>query len=245
MTRRFLAAAALFGALLLQPTSGRASATEGGPHASSASTSRWWTLDCGQGRPSEAMPPPACVFTVRLRGVLDESRLRLIQQALEWRNRVARALRRDVAFRVDVDSPGGRVFAAMEIGRRLRSAGASISVGEGAACVSSCVFLLMGAVERRVSDGAWVGIHRPSLRESGRASGDNGGQDAVVDAMAEGIRLYAEQMNVPRGIVDEMMSIPSDRVKRLTRQELAEYGIFPADPGPRALPEAQAPSETR
>jgi ATP-dependent protease ClpP protease subunit len=233
--RRFLGAAALAGALLLQPSNGRGSALETGPHASTASTSRWWTLACGREHRAEALPPPGCVFTVRIRGTLDGSRLHLIQQALRRRDRVGRALHRDVAFQVDVDSQGGGVFAAMEIGRLLRSERASISVGEGASCISSCVFLLMGAVEGSVSDGARLGIHRPSLGASARAGQREGGREAIVDAMAEGVVLYAEQMNVPRRIVDEMMSIPSDRVKLLKASDLAEYGIFPIDLGARGL----------
>ena len=216
--RRSLAAAVLMAALL-QPASSRSSGA--GSHASAASTSRWWTLDCGQGSPSDAAPPATCTFTLRIRGAIDASRSNLVRRAIERRDQAARALHRDVSFRVDVDTQGGEVFAAMEIGRLLRSEQASISVREGASCISACVFLLMGAVERSVSDGARVGIHRLSLRATPAASRD----DALVDAMAEGVLLYAEQMNVPRAIVDEMMSIPADRVELLTPQQLARYGI--------------------
>ena len=221
---RFLPEVALIAALLLQPAQGRAAALESGPHASAASTSRWWALDCGQGRRAGSMSPPGCVFTVKVRGRLDASRLHLVEQAIARRDRVARALRRDVALRVDVDSPGGEVFEAMEIGRRLRNERASISVGEGAACISACVFLLMGAVARDVSDGARVGIHRPSL---GGSDGSRPRERATVDAMAEGIALYADQMDVPRRIVDRMMAIPSDRVELLRSSDLAAYGIQP------------------
>ena len=207
--RRFLAATLT--AVLLQAICGAAT----GSHASIASTSRWWTLDCGQ----------ACVFTVRIRGALDASRLQLVRRALERRNRVAQTLGRDVAFRIDVDSSGGSVFAAMEIGRMLRRERASIYVGANASCISACVFVLMGAVERDVSDDARLGIHRPSLGAPDRAPQGEG----LVDAMAAGVVLYAEEMHVPRAIVDEMMSIQSDRVKLLRSSDLAAYGIFPVD----------------
>src|SRR5262245_8436773 len=126
------------------------------PRTSAARTSRWWTLTC----PDE---PAACVFTVRLRGIIDTSRLQLFQEALRRRDTAQRALGRIVALRVDVDSPGGQVFAALEIGRLLRREGAPIRMGKGAVCVSACVFVLMGATEREAAADARIGLHRPSL----------------------------------------------------------------------------------
>ena len=206
--QRFLAATLT--AVLLQILFSHAAT---GSHASITSTSRWWTLDCRE----------ECAFTVRIRGALDASRLELVRHALERRDRVARSLGREVAFRADVDSQGGSVFAAMEIGRLLRRERASIRIGESASCISACVFLLMGAVEREVGDGARVGIHRPSLGPPDR----DPRREDVVDAMAGSLVLYAEEMHVPRAIVDEMMAIPSDCVELLRSSDLAAYGILP------------------
>jgi len=185
-------------------------------HASTASTSRWWKLECGD----------ACTFTVKLHGAIDDSRLHLLRRALARRDEVQRALQRDVELRVDVDSRGGAVFAGMEIGRILREAHASITVRNGASCISACVFLLMGATQRSVGDEARVAIHRPSLGRSGA--------DATVAAMAESLALYAQQMQLPRGIVDAMMAVPADRLRFLTRSDLVAYGILPVDPVARA-----------
>jgi len=206
---RFLAATLT--AALLQAIGSHAAT---GSPASIATPSRWWTLDCRE----------ACVFTVRIRGALDASRLQLVRRALERRDRVARSLGREVALRADVDSQGGSVFAALEIGRLFRRERASLLVAENASCISACVFLLLGAVEREVGDGARVGIHRPSLGPPDRPQ-----PAGVVDAMAGSLVLYAEQMHVPRAIVDEMMAIPSDRVELLRPSDLAAYGILPVD----------------
>jgi hypothetical protein len=70
----------------------------------------------------------------------------LVQQALARRDAVRRARHREVGVHVDVDSRGGGIFAALEIGRILRAERASISVGNGSSCNSACVFLLMGAI---------------------------------------------------------------------------------------------------
>ena len=229
--RRFLAASTVGAALLCSAAySALALASESKPHASTASTSRWWKLDCDEARHTREAERTACVFTVKIRGVIDSSRLQLIRHAQGRRDVARRALRRDVELRIDIDSPGGEVFAAMEIGRILREERASITVRSGASCISACVLLLMGAVERSISDEARVGIHRPSLGASRRGGPKQPGEDTIVDAMAAQLALYAQQMNVPRKIVDEMMSIPADRLRLLKPSEMAAYGILAIDP---------------
>ena len=229
--RHLLAASTACAALLCSASySALALASESKPRASAVSTSRWWKLDCGEAHRSAAEDRTSCAFTVKLRGAIDGSRLQLIRHALVRRDAARRALHRDVDLRIDVDSQGGEVFAALEIGRILREERASISVRNGASCISSCVFLLMGAVERNVSEGARLGIHRPSLGASWRGGQKEAGEDATVDAMAAQLALYAEQMNVPRKIVDEMMSIPADQLRLLRPSELAGYGIPRVDP---------------
>jgi hypothetical protein len=41
-------------------------------------------------------------------------------------------------------------------------------------------------------------------------------EDAIVAAMSEQLVLYAQQMNLPRTIINAMMVIPLDRVKLLS-----------------------------
>jgi ATP-dependent protease ClpP protease subunit len=226
---RARSAAALCGGLLLAVSCGvSAIASDSPPRASAASTSRWWKLDCGEARPPSERSPSACVFTVKLRGAIDRSRLQLLRHAVVRRDAARRALRRDIELRIDADTPGGEVFAAMEIGRMLREQRASITVRDGASCISSCVLLLMGAVERRIGDGGRVGIHRPSLGASARGGPKQGGEDAIVDAMTAQLVLYAQTMGVPRAIVDAMMAIPPDRLRLLSVAELTAYGISAA-----------------
>src|SRR5262249_28158489 len=115
--RRALYTVVLCGVVLSQSSAMLAHASGSSAHASTASTSRWWKVECGEaGRQREA-GTTACIFTVKLRGVIDGSRLYLVRQALQRRDTVRRALHRDVDFHVDVDSQGGEIFAALEVGR--------------------------------------------------------------------------------------------------------------------------------
>jgi len=240
--RRALYAVALWGAVLSQPSAVLAQAAGSRAHASTASTSRWWNLECGEAGQQREAETTACAFTVKLRGVIDGSRLYLVRQALQRRDTVRRALHREVDFHVDVDSQGGEIFAALEIGRIMRAEGASIAVGKGASCISACVFLLMGAIQRHISGDARVGIHRPSLRAPQAGGPRQGSEDRVVGALSEQLVLYAQQMNVPRKIIDALMLVPPDRIELLSASELATYGISALDAG--ALEERRARSQS-
>ena len=240
--RQVLYTVLLCGALLASPSAMPAHVSEVGVHASIASTSRWWKLECGKTGHKREAETTACAFTVRLRGIIDGSRLQLVRHALQRRATVRQALHRDVDFHVDVDSQGGEIFATLEIGRIMRAQGASIAVGPGAACISACVFLLMGAIERTISSDARVGIHRPSLRTPQEGGPRQASEDAIVAAMSEQLVLYAQQMNVPRTLIDALMVVPPDRVKLLSASELATYGINAPDTV--ALEERRARSQS-
>lgn len=201
-------------ALLAAPSCASAAGAKSGPHASALRSSRWWTLDCEDAG--------GCTFTVKLRGAIDASRLELLRHARKRRAAAQRSLGRAVALRIDLDSPGGALFPALEIGRLLREERASVRVRDGASCVSACVFALMGATERDVDAGAGIAIHRPSLGSEK--------DDATVDAMSAQLVQYAQQMNVARGLVDDMMRIPADRLRWLRPADLVAYGLVDADP---------------
>jgi ATP-dependent protease ClpP protease subunit len=179
--------------------------------SSIARTSRWWMLTC-----DDAAPAP-CLLTVRLRGRIDRSRLRLVEEAVRRRGVAQGALGRNVELRLDVDTRGGEIFAAMEIGRLLRRELAAVHVAAGAECSSACVFVLMGAPLRSVAPGARVGIHRPTLGVAGSG--------ALEEPLRAQAALYAEEMNVSDGIIDGMMSVRGRRLRYLTAADLAAYGI--------------------
>jgi hypothetical protein len=195
--------------------SSRAFGTDPAHRTSIVQTSRWWVLTCSD---TKALP---CVLTVRLRGRIDRSRLALVKEALRRRNHAQSALGRRIELRIDADTHGGEVFAAMEIGRVLRRDSASIHVAPHAECSSACIYVLMGATTRTVARTARVGIHRPSL---GDARGD-----ALVESMRAQIVLYAQQMNVPSRIVDDIMAIPSSRLRYLTPADLADWVVLTAN----------------
>jgi hypothetical protein len=65
------------------------------------------------------------------------------------------------SFVVDLDTPGGDIVAAMEIGNVIRSQSLMIRVPRDAERSSACIFIQIAGVQRWVLDGARIGLHRP------------------------------------------------------------------------------------
>jgi hypothetical protein len=65
---------------------------------------------------------------------------------------------------VSINSEGGSVSEALQIGRFLRSHNAFVGLRKDDQCLSSCVFILMAGVTRDTDLGdKIVGVHRPFL----------------------------------------------------------------------------------
>ncbi len=62
---------------------------------------------------------------------------------------------------IALDSPGGDIYAAMEIGKTIReTSNHAVYIRENGVCYSSCVLIFAGGAQRFVYHGS-LGIHRP------------------------------------------------------------------------------------
>jgi ATP-dependent protease ClpP protease subunit len=132
---------------------------------------------------------------------------------------------------ISIDSPGGSVSAAIAIGRIFRKERAWIGVGDDgrATCVSACVFILAGAVQRRIGDLGTVGIHRPFLETPKRSATTDQVKNAY-QAVLRDMRTYLREMNVAERLADDMLGTEPEKVHFLTRAELKAYGLSGVDP---------------
>jgi hypothetical protein len=185
-----------------------------GARASSAAVS--YKQEC-----LDVLGGPACSLTIDISGDIDDSTPVKVSKWLErWS--------KDFALNVDVNSNGGSIDAAMTLGRMLRTRYANVIVPAGAECTSACVFLLVGAVFRSIN--GRVGIHRPYF------SGITGEEPTISDtktaigSMEKKIGSYLSEMNVPNGLLDEMMVVPPDQIRYLTPDDLAHFGLSITDP---------------
>lgn len=128
---------------------------------------------------------------------------------------------------VVLDSPGGDVDTALAIGRILRKTRSTAAVRVGGRCLSSCVFLLAGAV-RRFDNEPVIGIHRPFPVST--AATDYAAAQGRYRGLAARVQAFLDEMNMPPSLFEAIMVVPSDEVRILTRDELTRFGLLDLDP---------------
>lgn len=132
------------------------------------------------------------------------------------------------AIHVQLDSVGGDMYAAMDIGRILRAKEATAIIERGAKCLSACVYVLAGAPYRIVYQNSSVGIHRP-YDPSDKA--DTPAQQKEKQArLANDLLAYLQQMNIPTRLYEDAQYISPDRMKILSTEQLQIYGLNANDP---------------
>ena len=127
-----------------------------------------------------------------------------------------------------INSRGGSVVAAMAIGRMLRREHAHLIVDDF--CISACVLILAGAVDRQIGRSAVVGIHRPYLATTPQQTPTPDQVRKNYAAMLQDIRSYLREMNVSEQLASDMLATPPERVRILTQAELKGYGLAGIDP---------------
>lgn len=125
-----------------------------------------------------------------------------------------------------IDSSGGDVLAAIDIGRLIRKSHAMVGVVGKDKCYSACVFILAGAT-RRVVGGA-VGIHRPYSTDIG-ALDFTEVQRRYRDLDGKA-REFLKEVNMPDSLFEAMVRIPSEHLRILNEEELAAFGLNQIDP---------------
>lgn len=125
-----------------------------------------------------------------------------------------------------LDSPGGDVHAAIELGRILRRTSTTAMVYNGKVCMSACVFVLAGAADRTI--GGKVGIHRPYQPSDKIVSADQ--QKRFYLQIENEVKTYLGDMNVNPSLWDDMIKISPGNIKILSDDELERYGLSGTDP---------------
>lgn len=162
----------------------------------------------------------ACSFMIEVSGIIDAVMLSRVRFAL------TRMPSGDHAPNLQISSEGGSVSTAIEIGRLMREHEFNVIVPDGSTCASACVLILAGGLHR-AADGR-IGIHRPFL-ETPRRQVTAAEVRAATERVLANMRAYLRDVNVPERLADEMMAVPSDRMRWLTRTEIDAFGLNAAD----------------
>jgi hypothetical protein len=139
-----------------------------------------------------------------------------------------------------MDSPGGKVMAAMDFGRELRRLGMAVVVARPTAqtgisgalaparCYSACVYALMGGRRRVIPPRSLVGVHRMfAYTTSFNASELAFQRELSLDSgeMRDSLARYSRSMGVSSDIITLAERISHDQLRLLTGAEIARWRL--------------------
>lgn len=127
---------------------------------------------------------------------------------------------------VGLNSEGGDVVSAMQIGRLIRKARAWIIVPGDSVCASACVLIAAGGT-RRFFVGPVI-IHRPYASQTSNQSLSD--SQETFDRVGDVVKSYLREMNVSATLWDRMVAIPPSEGRAMPKGELDEVLLLGEDP---------------
>jgi len=137
-----------------------------------------------------------------------------------------------------LDSPGGHVIAAMELGQTIRRLGMAIVVarpgGAGGLaqlysgrCYSACVYALMGGRRRVVPPQSRVGVHRMFNYSTNFSFADGFVSERSLDdgEMRRRLSRYSQAMGVSPAVIELAEHTSPDYLRVLTPGEIARWRL--------------------
>ncbi|MFN3888912.1 MAG: hypothetical protein ACK4MV_00845 [Beijerinckiaceae bacterium] len=134
-----------------------------------------------------------------------------------------------------IHSAGGRVGAAMQLGKLFRQAGAAVIVGRvgpggvvSGNCFSACVYALIGAKKRVIPKVSRIGIHRMVAFEAASPDPERiNGYEAVhaTPDLVKRLSDYAGSMGVSRELITTAERVGHDRLRIVTPAEIKRWKL--------------------
>lgn len=125
--------------------------------------------------------------------------------------------------RFELNSPGGEVSEALEIGQMIRETGIPVSVMAGAFCFSACPYILAGGSERTVSRKAYVGVHQHYFGENTYLPAFLLVSD-IQSGQAE-VMTYLGEMGIDPMVMAKALMTPPDEIYVLLPEELETFRL--------------------
>ncbi|KZY05725.1 hypothetical protein, partial [Sulfitobacter sp. HI0023] len=125
--------------------------------------------------------------------------------------------------RVYLNSPGGSVGDALDLGRYLRRGGIATALRDGDICYSACPYLLAAGTERHVPDSASVGVHQHYFGESTLLPAFVAVED-IQRGQGE-VMGYLDEMGIDPLVMRHALATPPDEIYVLLPEELSRYRL--------------------
>lgn len=130
---------------------------------------------------------------------------------------------------VKLDSPGGSVTDALDMGRAIRTLNLTTSVADGGFCASSCPLVFAGGAERVAGPNAAIGVHQVyvALRQGESVSGPKLAGRAMSDAQrtTATITRYLMDMGVEPELWLNALETPPDRLHYFSPGEMTRLKL--------------------
>jgi hypothetical protein len=144
-----------------------------------------------------------------------------------------------------LNSPGGNLFAGMQMGRIIRRHGASTHIIDhrtlrAGECYSACGLTFLGGVDRFNDNGGRYGVHRASL--TGDAASAAPG---VQHQFSVAIESYLREMGIDARLLDLWMKAAPDQMYLLSRQQAKDLGVVNDGRRPPEWSVGEAPGGAR
>ena len=139
-----------------------------------------------------------------------------------------------------LESPGGTVVGAMQLGMLFRKIGAAVIVAQAVGdaqseqvrvapglCMSACVYAFIGGKKRVVPSVSKLGIHRMVINESvhslfgGTTQTQTFGTDDIVSALAD----YTRMMGVDPGVIAYAEQVAPEAIHIVTPRQIARWRL--------------------
>lgn len=126
-----------------------------------------------------------------------------------------------------LQSPGGSVHDALELGRFIRETGINTRMLAGEFCYSACPYVLVSGTERDISDDAQVGVHQHYFGESTILPASFAVED--IQAGQGEVMLYLDEMGIDPLVMVHALTTPPDEIYVLLPEQLEQYGVVASD----------------
>jgi hypothetical protein len=125
---------------------------------------------------------------------------------------------------VYLNSPGGDVLTAIELGEEIKKQWTSTAVDDNGQCLGACVLVLAAGVRRTAAPNR-VGLQRLSFNQHQFASVSRDRAKPKQIVSAKRVEMYLAHMGMPKKLFQEMMRQPPDKVLLLDARRLKDLGL--------------------
>ncbi len=122
-----------------------------------------------------------------------------------------------------LQSEGGSVRDAIDLGRHLRTAGIATRMLPGEFCYSACPYLFAGGVTRDAAASASIGVHQHYFGESTLLPAFVAVED-IQRGQAE-VMGYLADMGIDPMVMRHALATPPDEIYILLPEELTRFGM--------------------